>query len=598
MKNIFITFHYTTHGVSYFKNILAAFYSKKCTVEDNFISVEGLSQVEMNNVFDEKKNGFLFDEIYYLTANQDVFDGLSTRRFNYRDLILSDEKIEEQGTKHVWEAIIDHQFDKIKQEIEFVKDNFSMYDKLFMSQIWRNIQNYSISEQIYWLKEYSNIPKKMLKNLYFKNLPIKSLRDTKNIAENLIKFVNDLKKKHSDSRWIINISLGSNETQVAWQILAQSDILPSNSKLIQTYDNKASKPFEHFKDFDIIEVSKKIISEISANIKIYEAPTSISRKLADAKMSNYIKSGFSVLLLGERGIGKTRLAEKFIESEQNFVSVNCAAFTNNNIAESILFGYKKGAFTDAKDDRKGVFEQADNGILFLDEIHHLDKLVQAKLMKAIETDSDNNFIIKPLGDDKDIKVRITLVFASNISIEELRKALLPDFYDRITQLVIEIPPLRESPLDLFDDFKAIWKQMRFEENKSFDTYLKNDKELFKWLKTLDLYGNYRDLQKISIYYKTYLDFDNEIKKMLPQKNAFQFAKNQFEKYISFDENKLENQLIDYNKSPFDLVKDFQKYMAENLLDYFGSAKKIVEHYKNKNIEITDRTIYTWKKGNK
>ena len=592
MKNILITFHYTTHGIAYLKHILSAFYVRKCKVDDNFISAKNISQIEMNNVFEDKKTGFDFDEIFYLTANQEVFDKISTRRFNYRNNILSDEIIIKQGTEKIWQEIINKNFDGINEEINYVEDNYPKHDKLYLSQIWRDIQHYKIDDQIYWFKKYAIIPQKIKQNFHAEKLDIKNLRDTKNIAENLIKFIDKLKKKFDNYRWIVNVSLGSNETQVAWQILAQSDILPPNSKLIRTYDNKNSKVQQRFKEFDIIEVSKKIISEISSGIKVYETAISETRRLADAKMQMYIKSGFSVLLLGERGIGKTRLAEKHKVELQKFVSVNCATFTNNTIAESILFGYKKGAFTDAKDDREGVFEQANNGILFLDEIHHLDVLTQAKLMKAIETDQNNFFTIKRLGDNNEKKVHITIVFASNKNVAELRDLLLPDFYDRITQLVIEIPPLRDSKDDLKNDFKAIWTQMRFEEFYKFDDYIKDDKKILDWLKTLELFGNYRDLQKIAIYYKIFLDFNNELRKQIRQKTAFEFTKNEFEKYISYNSiNDVENDLFNFEISPDENIKNYKRKLSNKLIDKFGSAQKVVDNYKN----ITTRTIYAWRK---
>jgi len=596
MKNIYITFHYTSHGIAYLKHVLSAFYAKKCKVDDDLIRAEKISQIEMNDVFSEKKSGFLFDEIYYLTAPQQVFDRISSRRHDYRYLITKDAKIIEQQTVEVWQSVIEKEFDKIEDEIDFVKRNYPNKDQLFISQMWRDIQHYKISEQINWLKNYSNAPKQLVKNLIVKELPIKDLRDAKDIAFHLTKFLTEIYKKNINAQFTINISLGSNETQVVWQILAQNDFFKNNTKLIKTYDNKASKIDVRFKEFDIIEVSKKIISEISANIKVYEKPISRSRKLADAKMQAYIKSGFTVLLLGERGIGKTRLAEKYKTENQNFVSVNCASFTNNLLAESFLFGYKKGSFTDAKEDREGVFEQAKNGILFLDEIHHLDKSVQAKLMKAIETDKNNFFTIKRLGDDKEQKLKTTLIFASNRKIEELRDLLLPDFFDRIAQLIIEIPALKESKEDIQEDFKVIWSQMRFEEFYKFDENIKNDKNLLDWLRIINLPGNYRDLQKIAIYYKTFLDFDIEIKKLLKERTAFDFTKKQFENYIAIDE-KPENELFNVKKNPFELIGIYQKVLSEKIINHFGSAKKAEQYYVDKGYKITDRTLFNWKKEN-
>jgi transcriptional regulator with AAA-type ATPase domain len=593
MKNIYITFHYTTHGIAYLKHILSAFYAKKCHPTDKTILAEKLSQFEMNEVFDKGNKGFLFDEIYYLTAPQESFDRLSARRFNYRYLIETDDHVIKYKTNDIWTAVISEELGSLEEEINFVKQNFPNRDKLFMSQIWRDIQHYAISDQLFWFKNYSNAPASLLNRFKVREFPIENLRDPKEISKYLIEFIRELNSQSNEIRPIINVALGSNETQVAWQVLANANMLPEASKLIYTYDDKTDSINKRFKNFDIKEVSKKIISEIASEINIYDSPKSKVRQLADVKMQTYLKAGFSILLLGERGIGKTRLAEKYKEKNQIFVAVNCASFTDNTLAESILFGYKKGAFTGAGEDRPGIFEQADGGILFFDEIHSLDKITQARLMKAIETDRNNKFTIKRIGDDKEHKAEARLIFASNRSIDELREVLLPDFFDRITQLVIELPSLRESDYDLYADFKAIWHQLRFDEFYAYDEYSGRDKALLDWIKLLDLYGNYRDLQKIAIYYKVYLDFDEKEKKMLPEKSAFEYTKNQFERYISFNSKK-RNGFIDFSRSPDENIKLFKKRLSERLIEKFGSAKKVVNHYKKNGHSITDKTLYNWK----
>jgi DNA-binding NtrC family response regulator len=265
------------------------------------------------------------------------------------------------------------------------------------------------------------------------------------------------------------------------------------------------------------------------------------------------------------------------------------------LAESILFGYKKGAFTDAKEDRKGVFEEADKGILFLDEIHHLDKDVQAKLMKALQTDENNDFTIRRLGDKVERKISTTLIFASNISISELHKRLLPDFYDRITQLVIELPSLRETPEDIPDEFEGIWRQMKFEQFYPFETTVKKDKQLFNWLKKLPLYGNYRDLQKIAIYYKTFLGFTDDIKKMLKQKSPFAFAKSEFEKYISYQESDEKFNLFSDKKTIKEMEDCFKKQLADWAIDRFKGGPNAAKHFKSLGGKTTHDTLYKWQK---
>ena len=395
-KNIFITWHYTTHGIAYLKHILSAFYAEKVTIDK--LTANNLSQEEMNEVFSKYKTGFLFDKVYYLTAPQETFDKLSTRRFNYKtEIIEKDEVVKKSDALKIWKFIREQNLNNLEEEINWVKEKFTKEEfELWKSQIWRDIQHYKITDQLLWFKKYSNTHTNYKIEDFFeeKELDVKNLRNTKEIAEKLHPFIYKLKKEFPDANFIINAVLGSNETQVVWQIFSELNLLPRNTKLIRTYDNKISNKGKRFKKFNIEEIPRKIISEITSSIKLYgEKPKSKIRKVAELKMQQYIKSGFSILILGERGIGKTRLAEKY-SSNQNIVSINCASFTNNLIAESILFGHKKGAFTDAKEDKKGVFEEADGGILFLDEIHHLDKEIQAKLMKAMQTDDENRFTKK------------------------------------------------------------------------------------------------------------------------------------------------------------------------------------------------------------
>ncbi len=599
MENIYITWHYTTHGIAYFKHILSAFYTKKCSVKDEKILATGINQDEMNAVFDNQKKGFLFDKIYYLTAEQEVFDKISTRRFKYRRNMLTDEVVLQQNTKHIWEEIIKLRQHSLVEDIEYVEKNYSKkeYD-LYFSQLWRDMQHNTISDQVKWFVNQSNASKYYKSR--FNEIPvrIKSIRNIEDISKNLKPIIDKLKKKHKNANFFINVSLGSSETQVVWHVFSEFDFLPERTKLLYTYDNKTNHSKHRLMLFDIKELSSKIISQVNSNIKIYNNPKSESQKLAALKMKNYIKSGFSVMLLGERGIGKTRLAQEHKQQNSNFLDINCAGFTDNNIAQSELFGHVKGAFTGATNDYKGIFEQADKGIIFLDEIHYLDKLIQAKLMKAIQTNEQNQFTITRLGGTKEYKVKVVLIFASNNSISQLRQKLLPDFYDRITQLVIEMPALRNAKKDLNDALQTTWKHMKFETAYGYvykDT-IGSDKKLLEWLKTLELHGNYRDLQKITIYYKTFLSFNKDIKKLLKQKTAFEFTKNQYNNYFSID-SKDDNltPFFDKKKSIESIREDFHNSLSNWLINTHGSAKKAEILNKQKGGKITERTIYNWKK---
>ncbi len=588
-ENIYITFHYTTHGIAYMKHILSVFYLENCKVEDEKIYVNNISQDAMNEVFDKRKKGFLFDKIYYLTSDQSTFDKISQRRFKYRKNILIDDFVIKKRMKKIYTDVIKQKNVKIIDDKNFVKKKYPKKCDLFMELIWRDMQHYPIKEQIIWFKNYSNAKEKYSHNFEEKNLGINDLRDTEEIFNKLNKFIKEIKNKHKNANFMVNVSLGSNETQVAWHILAENNLMPKNSNFISTYDKKGIYTDTRFKNFLIKKQALKLFSKISNNLRIYENTKSQSRILANIKMKTYIKQGFTILLIGERGTGKTQLVNEVID-KKNYAEANCASFDDDNKAEADLFGYVKGAFTGADKKTDGLFHKAKDGILFLDEIHHLSRRVQAKLMTALSTDRNNNFTIRRLKSNKIEKIKCTVIIASNNTIKELREKLYPDLFDRITQLIIEFPPLRETPGDRENDWKSIWKQLGFK--KHFEA--PDEKELLNWLKSLDLYGNFRDLQKIAIYYHTFMQFSKEEKKELNYNSPFKFTQAEFSKYFS-KKKKEKNPLLDIeNFSIEEIKKNFFKKFAEKLFSKFGTAKKISDFYETKGESITTRTLYNWR----
>lgn len=603
MKNIYITWHYTTHGVAYLKHILSKFYSSGLPNKE--IQFNELDQEELNTVFDEpNEKGFLFDEIIYLTAPQSAFDAISSRRFSYKRTILEDELVIKYDLVQVFEKIIENDnicYD-LEKELEFVKTNYPDKYGSFQKVIWRNIQHYHINEQIKWLKNYSNF-KKVYPIDRFKSFELKvnNLRNEKQISNELNKWITNYFSKQKDFQLIINVSLGSSETQVVWHILAGGNLLPKNTRFIKTYDDKSDKPEKRFKRFSIQEIPTNLISEISSEFKIYSQTQSPSRKLVDKKMETFLKSGFAILLIGERGIGKSQIASNAKERLEKLnkpisgkiVEANCASFADDTMAESELFGYKKGAFTDAKQDKKGLIENAENGILFLDEIHHLSKAVQAKLMKALQTDEHNQLSIRKLGENEETKVKnVRLIFATNKTISELQNLLLPDFYDRIVQHVVYIPPLRETVEDRLTDWENVWKKLKFEGNPPCP----KEEKLLQWLKSIPLYGNYRDLQKIAMYYNAFNQFDDETKKMLKEKTAFEYAKNEFEKYYMPVATPTEKEKYNFNttQTTKEMIADYLYELQDWAVKKFGGRKKAIEHFKNLGDTVTEKTFNDWK----
>ena len=155
-----------------------------------------------------------------------------------------------------------------------------------------------------------------------------------------------------------------------------------------------------------------------------------------------------MLLLGETGTGKGLVARAIHYSSRRaqgpFVDVNCSAIPSS-LLEAELFGYERGAFTDAKSAKPGLFEAAEGGTLFLDEIGHMDPSLQVKLLKAIEDRA-----VRRLGGLRTTTVRTRVVSATNRNLEAAvaEGAFRHDLYFRINVLTIDIPPLRARGDDI------------------------------------------------------------------------------------------------------------------------------------------------------
>jgi PAS domain S-box-containing protein len=156
----------------------------------------------------------------------------------------------------------------------------------------------------------------------------------------------------------------------------------------------------------------------------------------------------TILLEGENGTGKDLVAKTLhyqsLRQSEPFIAINCAAIPET-LLESELFGYEKGAFTDARSQKRGIFELADRGTLFLDEIGEIPLMLQAKLLRVLEEQS-----FRRLGGLKDIKLDLRVVAATNKNLREAVKegAFRQDLYFRLNVIQILIPPLRDRSEDI------------------------------------------------------------------------------------------------------------------------------------------------------
>jgi two-component system, NtrC family, response regulator AtoC len=183
----------------------------------------------------------------------------------------------------------------------------------------------------------------------------------------------------------------------------------------------------------------------------YESVVSASPKMTE--LMNFVRKVASseattILIQGESGTGKDLIAKAIhYESsrhEKPFVAINCSAIPET-LMEAELFGHEKGAFTDARQMKKGLFEVADGGTLFLDEIGELSPLLQAKLLRVLEDQ-----VIRRVGGIRDMQVDVRVIAASNRDLEKAVREgeFRPDLYYRLAIIAIFIPPLRDRKEDI------------------------------------------------------------------------------------------------------------------------------------------------------
>ncbi len=297
-----------------------------------------------------------------------------------------------------------------------------------------------------------------------------------------------LTKKISPQTVVIIISAyASTETAVAAMKEGAYDYLPKPFKIDEMRtvirnalesrhsDSGASPKPEGPLYFDLL------IGESPAMMRIYD----LIRRVA-SNTSN-------VLITGESGTGKELVARAIHNqsprSGRPLVVVNCGGVPENLI-ESELFGYKKGAFTGAAANRKGLVEAASGGTLFLDEIGELSPTLQVKLLRLVQEKT-----IKMIGDTEDIEVDTRIISATNRNLEQMvmEGGFREDLYYRLNVLPIHIPPLRERPEDiplLAQHFLSKFKKRFGKDIRKISSYA------LDILKNYDFPGNIRELEHI------------------------------------------------------------------------------------------------------
>ncbi len=209
------------------------------------------------------------------------------------------------------------------------------------------------------------------------------------------------------------------------------------------------------------------------------------------KIKKIAPTDANILILGENGTGKDLIAraihDNSLRKNKPFVKVDVGALTET-LFESELFGYKKGAFTDAREDRKGRFESAQGGTLFLDEIGNISLRQQASLLTVLQ-----NRMITPLGENTAVPIDIRLICATNVGLTQLANEdkFRKDLIYRINTVEVIIPPLQEREKDivlLSNHFVELYADKYHKSNLSIDA------SFIKKLNSYHFPGNVRELQ--------------------------------------------------------------------------------------------------------
>jgi two-component system response regulator PilR (NtrC family) len=289
----------------------------------------------------------------------------------------------------------------------------------------------------------------------------------------------------------------------------------------------------------------------------------------------------NILITGESGTGKELVAKAIHynspRKEKPFVTLNCGAIPESLI-ESELFGHMKGAFTDAIATKKGLFELADEGTIFLDEISELPLPMQVKLLRVLQ---DKEF--KRVGGTEDIQVDVRIISATNKDLEEevKKKLFREDLFYRLNVIQIKLPPLRERKEDI--PFLAIHFLKRYSEelNKNISNI---SPEALHILLNYEYPGNVRELQNIiergvaleSTQELTAQNLNSYLEEQLPPRKGL------FDLEIPKEGVDLEKMVEDLERAlllkALDMTKGIKKKAAELLNINFRSIRYRLEKY--------------------
>lgn len=387
---------------------------------------------------------------------------------------------------------------------------------IFYNQKKKEGSHYATAQRL--IREIENHSQGEGPNVHLIHTPLNPV-DHKEIFDRMRGQLQDLREKFPDQELAIHVSPGTPAMHTAWVLLAETGSVEEPFRLLKTVRRGERRGRGPVQPIEIgletplrrfqTPAERAPVEDEGSDVRLDPAAyQSELRKSTFDEALRYAQIKVPILILGERGTGKSQLADwirlnspfRNPENDDSPPKVACGQFSGD-LVRSEIFGHQEGAFTGATSDRDGLMEKADGDTLFLDEVGDLTPEVQRLLIRAVE-----NKEYTPHGSDEVLTSDFRLVTATNLNWEDLRDRLAADFLDRISYFTVEMPPLRETP----EDLPILWKRVLRTAAERADirhdlveTVNEHQDTIARYLRDHPLRGNFRDLFRLAYYIFAY-----------------------------------------------------------------------------------------------
>ena len=440
------------------------------------------------------------------------------------------------------------------------------------------------------------------------------------LREKLVK----IRSQYRGRELVLHVSPGTPSMQTIWVLMAETGYIDQPFTLVKSYraNERGDRPavvqveigIETFYKMYKSSRPRQVGSEEQGVIWDPGRFQTEAMKKVYREASRFARINVPILIRGERGTGKTTMAGwirssspfKRESQSKNWPSVACGQYSPETMRAE-LFGYKKGSFTGATSDKVGLLAIADGDTLFLDEIGDISRDLQRLLIKAVE---EKEYMA--LGDDKPLRSNFRLLTATNVEDSELRSRLDPDFFDRISLLTIDLPPLREISAELIWLWEAVYHEAALRAECSGSRIrlgTAHHQRVVRRLQQHPLPGNLRDLFKVA--YRI-LAARNDVEDRLSPEDAVEYglmgldgSSGLMEEALSglsrriagayADGLSLESILRSHHPlNTSEILSDYRSFLASEIRRIASQQGKNPESL----CDISGRTLRSWSRGKK